>query len=251
MAIREIRFSQSALLKILKDIFGAASPAGSTSTTSDDTGISERPISDYEILERWDSILLELKRSHLHLFLLTGFDGIELDPSFIKPIRAFRQTVGVAEDEDLADLLYVREEQTSGTHAGTFTSGDWRIRVLNTVVTNEISGSSLASNQITLPAGTYEIFAQAPAVRTNEHKLKLYDVTNTADLIIGSSEYVDTGTQAGGNQSFVFGRFELSGDTDLELRHQCSLTVSTFGFGIASGYSVVEVYAEARIKKLA
>ncbi len=87
MAVKEIRFSQSAILKILKDIFGASSPAGSTSTTSDDTGITQRPVDDYVILEKWDSIILELKRVHLHIFLLTGFDGIEIDPSFTKILK--------------------------------------------------------------------------------------------------------------------------------------------------------------------
>ena len=52
-------------------------------------------------------------------------------------------------------LLHMRDEKANGTQGGTFTSGSWYTRDLNTVVTNEINGASLSSNQFTLPAGDY------------------------------------------------------------------------------------------------
>jgi hypothetical protein len=38
----------------------------------------------------------------------------------------------------------------------------WVTRLLETTVTNTISGASLASNKVTLPAGTYAVAANAP-----------------------------------------------------------------------------------------
>lgn len=64
-------------------------------------------------------------------------------------------------------ILHVREEQAAGTNGGSFNNGSWQQRVLNTVVTNEITGASLSSNQFVLPAGVYRIKARAPAQSVN------------------------------------------------------------------------------------
>ncbi len=251
MAIREIRFSQTAILKLLKDIFGASSPAGSTSTTSDSRGIAQRPVDDYVILERWDSVLLELKRTHLHLFLLTGFDGIE-EFSIPNKIRRISSPVIAAavEDEDLADLLHVRDEKSANTDGGTFTVGAWRTRDLNTVKTNEISGASVASNQITLPTGTYFIRARAPAMRVGNHTAKLFDTTGTADLVIGSATRSVGSTADSMTDSVIMGQFTLSVESVLEIQHQGKATVADLGFGNGSNVGVVEVYTDVEIRKI-
>ncbi len=250
MPVRDVRFSQSALLKILKDIFGAFSPAGATSTTSDSLGTVQRPVDDYAILERWDSVLLELKRTNLHLFLLTRFDGIELDPGFTKPVR--RGRIATAEvDEDLASLLHVRDEKAANTDGGTFTADSvWRTRVINTVVTNEISGSSLSSNQITLPAGTYFIEASAPAFDVNRHKAKLRNVSDSTDVLIGTSEFARISGGGSTTHSLVRGRFTIASEKIFELQHQGETTQATNGFGVANNFGVVEVFSEIDIRKL-
>ncbi len=248
----ELLCPNNRILGLMKRIQQALSPSGSTSTTSDDLGESIRSVDTDDMLERWDKILLQLKRTHLHLFLLTGFDGIELDPGLvIKPKRHRLLGVGAIEDEDLADLLHVRDEKASGTDGGTFTSGAWRTRDLNTVKTNEISGASLSSNQITLPAGTYEVIGQGQGFRCNVHVTKLFDTTNTADLVIGSNAFSDaSAVEYSGNDSFLRGRFTLSAEAVLELQHRCLTTKSTIGFGFRAGFGVVEVYSEVMIKKI-
>jgi hypothetical protein len=150
----------------------------------------------------------------------------------------------------LNDLLHVQDQKTSGTDGGTFSNGAWRTRTLNTVVTNNIPSASLGSNQITLPAGTYYIFATAPAYQTGSHKTKLRDITNTADILIGSSERNGTGAGTG-TLSITSGIFTLSGTTVLEFQHQCVANSSTNGLGVASGFSVVEVYADVAIWRVA
>ena len=75
-------------------------------------------------------------------------------------------------------LGHWREQQTAGTAGGTFTAGAWRTRGLATEVTNTISGASLAANQITLAAGTYDIDAHAVAFRVDGHVAKLYNITD-------------------------------------------------------------------------
>jgi hypothetical protein len=91
-----------------------------------------------------------------------------------------------------AALYHVREQQTASTQAGTFTSGAWRTRLLNTEVTDEIAGSSLSSNQITLPAGTYFIKAVAPAVNVNAHKTRWRNITDGTTTIVGMAAHASS-----------------------------------------------------------
>jgi hypothetical protein len=147
-------------------------------------------------------------------------------------------------------LLHVRDEKASGTSGGTFTSGAWQTRTLNTSMTNEISGASLSSNQITLPSGTYFINALAVALKVDGHKAKLRNITDSSDTLIGTSEY----SGAGGvvtSSSIINGRFTIASQKTFEIQHRCDLTSSTNGFGQAQAFSVVEVFADVRIWKVA
>lgn len=140
----------------------------------------------------------------------------------------------------------VQDQKASGTDGGTFTSGAWQTRVLNTEVVDAHGIVSVASNQLTLQAGSYWIVARAPASSVDRHKAKLRDITNTADLLIGSSEFAGAASN-GSTASFVTGVITLAGATVIELQHQCGTTRATNGFGVKSTFSVVEVYSEVQI----
>lgn len=147
-------------------------------------------------------------------------------------------------------LLHVRDQKASGTDGGTFTSGAWRTRDLNTVLTNEIAGASLAANQITLPAGKYQIEARAPAYRVKQHKMKLRNTTDLADTLIGLSADADD-TNNVGTHTFLSGRFAISGVKVLEIQHQCTITRAASGLGVNSAFGVVEVFTDVLIWKIA
>lgn len=148
-------------------------------------------------------------------------------------------------------LLHVRDEKASGTHGGTPTAGAWNTRTLNTVKTNEIAGASLAANVVSLPAGTYEVEAAAPAYRSDRHRLRLYDVTGAATLVVGQSLYNDT-TDNSATNSALRGRFTLAVTSNVRLDHWfSSATGAGLGFGVGSGTGEVEVYADLQIRKVA
>lgn len=145
-------------------------------------------------------------------------------------------------------LLHVRDEKTSGTAAGTFTSGARRTRVLNTEVANQITGASLASNQVTLPAGVYTFEGHAPAFFVALHRLSLRDTTNSVDLGLGENAYDQVGTV--GTSAYIKGDFTLSAQAVIELQHECSVTRGTNGFGLPLTFGEVEVYASLFITQL-
>ena len=158
---------------------------------------------------------------------------------------------GVSAGKFESALLHVRDEKANNTGGGTFTSGSFLTRTLNTSLTNEISGASLSSNQIILPSGTYYIEALAPAFAVTRHKTKLRNITDSSDTLIGTNEITYNVDSTVSTCSFITGRFTIAAQKTFELQHRCENTKSTDGFGIENNFSVVEVYSNVRIWKVA
>lgn len=143
-----------------------------------------------------------------------------------------------------------REEQGSGSDAGTLTDGAWNVRALNTTAVNRIDGVSLGSNRVTVPAGIYYIEASAPGSRIGSHMVRVYDFTNSETIMYGTSENAPTGTTTT-TRSFVGGRFEVTQTTGLEIQHYATSTTSTADGGDAANISGVnEVYTYMQLWQL-
>ena len=148
------------------------------------------------------------------------------------------------------DLLHIQDQRPSGTDGGTFTTGAWRTRNLNTVLTNEITGASLASDTVTLPAGDYYIEGEFTAFRCNQNVAKLYNDSDSSDILIGTVAYSDSSESDAVVSSNVRGNFTLGAEKDLTILHQCTLTQTGNGLGVAADFGVVEVYADLRLWKI-
>ena len=109
-----------------------------------------------------------------------------------------------------SQLLHIRDEKSSGTGSGSSSGGSWQTRTLNTIKTNEIASASLSSNQVSLPSGTYYIMAKGLHFDGDRHKIKLRNITDSSDEIIGSSEYAEDSSN-GTTNSYLHGRFTIGG----------------------------------------
>ena len=148
----------------------------------------------------------------------------------------------------------IADQKSSGTNGGSFTSGDWRTRDLNTELYDPDGIVSISSNQFTLQAGSYLIKAHAPAYKVGRHQIALYDITGSSYVETGSSAYVD-GSESVSTDSFLTARFTCSGANVYEIRHQCGTTFNTYGFGVSvlnsfaapaeNNYLTVLIYKEA------
>jgi hypothetical protein len=145
-----------------------------------------------------------------------------------------------------AALIHIQDQKSSGTAGGTFTTGAQRTRDLNTTVTNEITGASLSSNQITLPAGTYWIEVRCLAYAVSQHRLFLRNMTDASNTMSSLSHSNGTNTN---DVAFMRGRFTIASQKVFEIQHQCGTTVITSGFG-ASGGLGTEIYSDVCIWKL-
>lgn len=150
-----------------------------------------------------------------------------------------------------ADLgeIHVVDQKTSGTSGGAASAGA-NIRTLNTVKKNSIIGATLSSNTVSLPAGTYSCWFRAPAMRVNEHKVKLETTGGTA-LVIGSSEYSENNTLFFSTSSFGEGEFTLASTTSVRLSHYCgSAQAAVNALGQAATTGDVEIFSELFIKRI-
>ena len=173
--------------------------------------------------------------------------GTKNSTTFLRGDNTFASAQGVYESQ----LLHIRDEKSNNTHGGTFTSGAWQQRDLNTIKTNEITGASLSSSNITLPSGTYYIEALAPAIECGAHKAKLYNTTDSSDVIIGTNKHNRSDNNYAISTSDITGRFTISAEKVFMIAHRCATTRSNDGFGIASNFSVIEVYSDVKIWKVA
>jgi hypothetical protein len=147
------------------------------------------------------------------------------------------------------EYIKLSEVQTSGTQAGDFTSGAWQTRVLNTEDNDTGSNSALSTNQFTLDAGTYTIFCRAPAYKVNGHKTKLYNISDTADVIIGSSAFADSASNVT-TDSIIIGLFTITSAKVFEIQHRGTTTQAANGFGNSTTFGVSEVYTSVELRKV-
>ena len=184
--------------------------------------------------------------------LITANDGINVAGGTITIPNATApgQPVALGQQPLLATAyMHVREQEPSGTNGGSSVGGV-NIRVLNTVLTNSISGASLASNQITLPAGSYYIRGSAPCYAGGAHKASLYNATASSYAITGEASFCNSTYSTQSSASFG-GLLTITSTTVFQINHFINIAFSSDGLGVATAQSgVVEVYSDIEIWQL-
>ena len=148
--------------------------------------------------------------------------------------------------DNFADIAIFNETQTSSTAGGTFTSGSYVKRTLNTTVVNNIAGCSIASSVITLPAGTFVISASAPAYNVARHQTRIANTT-ASTYSYGENQYMLTYSSS----APVLTTIVLTVSSTIELQHRCSTTVASFGLGIENAFGTSSVYGSIKIERVA
>ena len=134
---------------------------------------------------------------------------------------------------------------------GTLTSGNWRTRDLNTELHDADGIVSISSNQFTLQAGTYRIYATTPSYRADRHQAALYNVTDSSYIQFGTVAYT-LNSENVTNESFLRTRFTISGAKVFEIRQRLQSSVTDYGGGVglasywvgSSIFTVVEIFKE-------
>lgn len=185
-----------------------------------------------------NTITLPTSNGSANQYLANGSTAGEL--TFVTPPGSF------------TSYAIICDEKAQNTDGGTFTSGAWRTRDLNTEIADPDSIVSISSNQFTLSsAGSYFIEAYASSFAVNENVARLYNVTDSAVAQVGSHSYARISSgDLGDSKSHLHARVTITGSTTFEIQHRCADTRTTDGFGVASNlaveiYTVVKIFKEA------
>lgn len=147
--------------------------------------------------------------------------------------------------------VQIADVKTANTAGGTFTSGAWQTRVLNTESFDTNGLASLAANQITLQPGVWYTRIQAPAYRVDGHRLRLRNITAGTTIQIGQAGYTPNATDSTQSTAYIMAEFTLAAVTVLEVQHRCTTTQATNGFGLPVNIdSLQEVYTVAEFWRI-
>ena len=147
-------------------------------------------------------------------------------------------------------VFLVQDEKADGVDGGTSVATTWTKRTLNTVKHNTLTGASVASDVVTLPAGDYYFEGSQPTNDNDTGQTRLRDTDNNVTLVLGTTEFVNN-SDDGETPGLISGFFTLSAETDVELQYFVKVGRATFGLGIhTTTTGEVAVYARAMFVKI-
>jgi hypothetical protein len=143
-------------------------------------------------------------------------------------------------------ILY--ESAASAATPGGLTSGSWQKRSMDSFALNQLTGISISSGEIVLPAGAYLVKARAPAFKVGNHSCRIFNVTAGTLISPDGSVAVASAADNDMSYSFVQCQFFSAAAVTIRLETQVQTTNGTDGKGVAaqawqstSPYSVVEI----------
>jgi hypothetical protein len=142
-----------------------------------------------------------------------------------------------------------REEQAAGTYGGGSTSGSYQKRTLNTTVVNNITGCSIASSVITLPAGTYYVTAVAPVYSPGSVRCRLQNTTDATTIGNGTNQSINSVNNSAVADIEYY--FTLAASKNIELQTRVANSVAVDGLGTRCNFGDTEVYSSISITKVA
>jgi hypothetical protein len=145
------------------------------------------------------------------------------------------------------DYILAQYSVTSGTTAEAITVNTWTSRNLNTLVTDTSGNASLASNLLTIPAGTYEYSAISSSWASSAVTGRTRLWNNTDSSTIGVS--LAASTVAGGSvYTEARGRFTIAGSKALAVQTYQNVTGN--GGGPLSVASTNEIYVQLELRRI-
>jgi hypothetical protein len=126
-------------------------------------------------------------------------------------------------------VAYLSDNKSHSTNGGSSSATTWHKRTLTEIT--DVSGLvSVASSQFTPVAGTFLIFASAPAYYVDTHQLRLRNATAGTTSLLGSTEHAgDTDTVQ--TRSTLVGIFTANGSDAYELQHYTEQAKTDSGLG--------------------
>ena len=152
--------------------------------------------------------------------------------------------------DNFADIALFNETQANNTQGGTFTSGSYLKRTLNTTIVNNIASCTLTSSVVSLPAGTYYMSAIGSCWGNLTGVQSRIANTTASTYSYGQSMYWAGGVASSGNTT-VSAVVTITATSNFELQSRTLATVNTNGFGVGANLGNNEIYSQLLIARIA
>lgn len=134
----------------------------------------------------------------------------------------------------------LEDQKAAAAVSGTFNSGAWRTRDLNTEVYDTYGVIALASNQFAMSADGW-VEWEAPAYEVGLNQTRLFNVTDAVSVSPGS---VERGSAGNTNRSMGAGAV-VAGKT-YQIQHRCESTNTNDGFGTSGDFGEIEIFTRVK-----
>jgi len=144
---------------------------------------------------------------------------------------------------------YFADVKAVNTSGGSSTSGSRATRTIAEIYDPD-NIATVASDQVTLQAGTYLIRYRTPAFKSGALRSWLRNVTDSSDAIDGNTAYAETGSSvqidSGGEKVIT-----IASAKAFRVEIQVGVSQATNGLGVAANMTSSEVYTEMWVYQLA
>lgn len=156
----------------------------------------------------------------------------------------------------LTPILHMQDRKNAGLDGGTATSGAWRDRDLNNLVTNTIIGAGLSvagvTSSFTLPQGIYDMDAYSTYYGVNRVMSRIISISGDSITVYGSSIYCNGAVT---DRSMIRERISLTQNTTFRLQYRVQTTQGSNGLGVNAGDGFAnanpfELYSDVRVVQL-
>ena len=145
--------------------------------------------------------------------------------------------------------VHLVDKKASGVDGGGSVLGAWRTRDLTDELADTEEICTLAANQFTLETGTYRCLISAPALQSDHHQARLYNITDGAMELLGAQGWNESAFDEAETHSFIFGRFTIAAQKTFEIQHRVTASRAGNGWGESNSwgdniYTIVELWKE-------
>jgi len=186
-------------------------------------------LADADIKHREMALTVTTTTAYMHIFDRAS-TAAESSPEVIKPDDATGAGRWIVQDLDIVgvgDYSYAHfyHQESQGVGGGSRTTGVWTPRPYNTTMENNISGCSLSAGNINIPSGRYDFRVIDVQFAGYGMRIKLYNETDTEDILIGPSLYAGPGGGVCRNRAIMFqGRFSIDATKTVSVQAITSYT---------------------------
>lgn len=174
-----------------------------------------------------------------------AFRFLSADGTWARPVSSDAAAAG-----STVEGVTFSDKKAQNSNGGSTSTGSFIKRTLNTLDNpDSVTWASLASDQITLDAGTYQITGNCPLFATSTSACRLQNVTDATTAIRGMSGSLASSGSSDQVGFPIQGTIDITAQKTFEVQYRVGAAVATIGLGVATNFQA-EQYTTINIIKL-